>query len=128
MKKYKTQHTQSAVPQPMMQRIPPPGTQPATQMPAAPPGYVLVPAQPHKRGLRKMSWFILVVNALFLVWVIVGAATAGHATNCGTLDKQTCQAATDVGTGIGVAIIVVIWVVVDFILLIIWLVTRPRQR
>ena len=127
MRKHKTQGAQPA-PQPMMQRMPP-GMQSATQMPPAPPpGYILVPTQDHKRGLRKMSWFILVVNALFLAWVIAGAATAGHATNCGTLDKQTCQAATDVGTGIGVAIIVVIWVVVDFILLIIWLVTRPRQR
>lgn len=81
-----------------------------------------------KRKKRKFTWFILVVNALFLIWVISGAASAhGHATGCGTLSQADCDSAKDVGTSIGVFLIVAFWAFVDIILGIMWLVTRKRQ-
>ena len=103
--------------------------QAATPGAAVPPGYMLVPQQPpRKRGLRPFSWVILVINAAFLVFSIVGAQTKAAATNCGSLDAATCTSAGQVGKGIGIVLIIVIWLVVDFLLLILWLITRPRQR
>ena len=97
-------------------------------VPTAPEGYQMVPvAPPAKKGLRKFSWFILAVNVLFLVWIIVGASSAKPA-NCGSLSAADCTTATQVGTGIGVVLIIVLWAVVDVILGVIWLITRPRQR
>jgi hypothetical protein len=78
---------------------------------------------------RPFTWVILVINALFLIWIISGIA--GNSSNCSGLSGQeldTCQSATAVGTGIGVAIIVVFWALVDVILGVIWLVTRRKGR
>lgn len=91
------------------------------------------PPPPHapiqeKKGLRKFSWFIIFVNVVFLVFVIAGIASDKTGTNCGTLDQETCDAATGIGATIGIGLIFGIWVFVDFILLVLWLVTRPRQR
>lgn len=80
-----------------------------------------------KRGWRKMTWLVLVVNAAFLAWVIAGIA-GSSADDCRTMDQATCDAANGIGTTIGVGIIFVLWLVVDFILLVLWLITKPRQR
>lgn len=114
--------------QPVAQGDPPP-FQSETPGAAVPSGYMLVPQQPpRKRGLRPFSWVILVINAAFLVFAIVGARTKAAVSNCGTLDAATCTSAGQVGKGIGIVLIIIIWLVVDFILLILWLITRPRQR
>ncbi|MDP9226837.1 MAG: zinc ribbon domain-containing protein, partial [Actinomycetota bacterium] len=42
--------------------------------------------------------------------------------------KTTLQAGADVGTGIGVAFLIVLWFVGFVILSIIWLMTRPSHR
>jgi len=74
---------------------------------------------------RPLTWFILAVNTLFLVWIIAGIHSASE--NCngqsGSLG-QACHAGTAIGAGIGVGIIVFFWVAVDVILGIIFLVTR----
>lgn len=91
-------------------------------------GYSAAPPATAKRGMRKFSWVIIIVNVIFLAWVIAGIASAGHGTNCGTLDQETCDAAQGIGATIGVGIIFLLWAFVDFILLVLWLITRPRQR
>jgi len=89
---------------------------------------------PHRRlgflpDWRIFSYVILAVNLLFLIWIIAGVAgSSGHATDCGTLDQSTCDAARNVGTSIGVGIVIGLWVAVDVILGIIWLVTRSSKR
>ena len=78
---------------------------------------------------RVLTWFILAVNVLFMVWIIAGVN--GTRKNCAGLtgpDLQACQAGTAVGAGIGVALIVFFWAAVDIILGIIWLVTNRRDR
>jgi hypothetical protein len=86
------------------------------------------PPRKRKRKVRVFTWIILAINVLFLIWVIAGAASgSGHASNCGSLDQQTCDDAAHTGTAIGVAIIIVLWAAVDLILGIIWLVTRRRE-
>lgn len=76
---------------------------------------------------RPFTWVILVINALFLAWLISGVVSASG--NCAGMrgqDLQACQAGTAVGAGIGVAIIVLFWALVDVILGVLWLVTRSR--
>lgn len=88
------------------------------------------PARKRKRIFR---WFFLAVNALFLIWIIVGASSSGSSTakSCAGQVGQalkTCQDASHVGTGIGVALIVILWVIVDILLFIIWAVMRMTSR
>jgi hypothetical protein len=78
---------------------------------------------------RPFSWVILIINILFLIWVIAGiASSSGTPKDCGTLSAADCNNAQAVGTGIGVAIIIVFWAFVDVILGVLWLVTRPRGK
>lgn len=81
------------------------------------------------RDWRALTWVIVVVNILFLVWVIGGIASTGGA--CEGLtgsELDACEAGTAIGATIGVAAIVGLWVVVDIILGIVWLVTNTRKR
>ena len=77
---------------------------------------------------RPFSWVILVINILFLIWVIAAAASSGPADDCGTLSAQTCNDAEAVGTALGVGILIFFWAIVDVILGVLWLVTRPKRR
>jgi zinc-ribbon domain len=78
---------------------------------------------------RPFTWVILAVNVLFLIWLITGISTAsGNATNCGTLSQETCNEARNAGTAIGAGIIIFLWALVDVILGVIWLITRPKRR
>lgn len=89
-----------------------------------------LPAPPAPRKKRRIFlWVFMVIQALFIVWIISGAMSAsGQAGGCEGLDAQTCNAASDVGTGIGVALIVGLWLVVDFLLAVIYGVYRLAKR
>lgn len=78
---------------------------------------------------RIFTWVILVINILFLVWVIAGGSSTAN--NCNGLTGQeldVCQAGTAVGASIGIGIIIFLWALVDVILGVLWLVTRPRDK
>ena len=45
----------------------------------------------------------------------------------GNLDQQSCDAAKAIGGGIGALLIIFLWVAVDVILGVIWLVTRKKE-
>lgn len=78
---------------------------------------------------RPFTWVIVVINVLFLIWIIAGLS--GAANNCNNevgQAKRACEAGTAVGASIGVGIIVFFWAFVDVILGILWLVTRPKTR
>jgi hypothetical protein len=75
-----------------------------------------VPATKKKKK-RIFLWAFLFVQAIFLIWVIAGISSAsGQANDCGSLDADTCNAASDIGTGIGVALVIGLWCVADFLL------------
>lgn len=78
---------------------------------------------------RILTYVILAFNLLMLIWVIGGAAgSSGDATDCGSLDQETCNAAEDIGTGIGVILLIVLWALGDIILGVIWLITNKKGR
>jgi len=78
---------------------------------------------------RPFTWVIIVTNIIFVWWIIAGVGATSE--NCGGLtgdDLSLCEGATAVGAGIGAFMIIVLWVLVDIILLVLWLVTRKKQR
>ncbi|GGR57288.1 hypothetical protein [Streptomyces roseolus] len=86
------------------------------------------PEQPRKPR-RIFLWVFLAVQALFLLWVIVGASSgAGAPEDCGTLSRETCNDAETAGTAIGVGIIIALWAAVDLILGITYAVYRISRR
>jgi len=85
------------------------------------------PARP-RRKRRVFWWFFLAVQALFLIWIIAGASGGHDYSGCGTLTHQQCADAQDVGTGIGVALIVAFWCIVDFLLAVGYGVYRLTRR
>jgi hypothetical protein len=74
-------------------------------------------------------WVILAVNALFVVWIVSGLATTAEST-CGGLtgvELADCQGAEGWGKGIAIALIIMLWALVDVILGVLFLVTRRRD-
>jgi uncharacterized membrane protein len=82
-----------------------------------------------KKKRRIFLWVFLAVQVLFLIWIISGVSSAGgDPTDCGSLSKKACNDAEAVGTGIGVALIIGLWMVVDFFLAVIYGVYRLAKR
>jgi len=70
-----------------------------------------------KKKKRIFLWFFLAIQAIFIYWVIGGAHAASTSTrDCGSLSAKACQQAADAGTGVGVFLIIFLWVLVDIIL------------
>ncbi len=84
------------------------------------------------RGLlphRKATWALLLFNIIMLIWVISGvASTSGNATNCGTLTQDECNAAKNVGVGLGITALIIVWFLGFVVLGIIALLSRPHRR
>jgi hypothetical protein len=86
-------------------------------------------AQKPRKKRRVFMWVILAINALFLWWIIAGVSS--NADNCaGEVGQalEDCQAATGIGTGIGVIFIIFLWAMVDVILGVLYIVTRKRNE
>jgi hypothetical protein len=83
------------------------------------------------RKWRKMTWVLYGWCALFAVWMIGGAASAQSDADCGaerTRELQgLCQDASDVGTGIGLALVGTLGFMGFVALSLIWFMTRPRK-
>ena len=85
--------------------------------------------QPMRRKRRTFMWVFLVVQALFLAWLIGGIASAsGAPADCGSLSAETCNDAQNVGAAIGVGIIFVFWAVVDIILGVTYAIIKLARR
>lgn len=95
--------------------------------------------KPPRRKRRVFLWVFLAVQALFIIWIIAAVATKPGGQTVASQVAQACRNggwqglfksqadctqhyavalndASNTGKGIGVAIVVVIWVVVDFFL------------
>jgi ABC-type Fe3+ transport system permease subunit len=85
------------------------------------------PEQTKRKKHRVFLWVFLVIQAIFIVWV-VGAIASPGSTDCNGLDAQTCQDASNAGTAIGVGLVIVFWAFVDIILGICYGVYRLAKR
>ena len=63
--------------------------------------------------------FIIGTQVFFLIWIISGIAGA-------SCENEEYVSACEAGTGIGVFLLFMLWAIVNFILLVIWLVTKSR--
>jgi hypothetical protein len=82
---------------------------------------------------RKMTWVLIIWCALILVWAIAGAAGQNSRAYClahpsAYLSLKTCEAASNAGAGIGIAIILLIGFFGFVFFGLIWLMSRPRHR
>ncbi|MFF3333721.1 hypothetical protein ACFYWX_29935 [Streptomyces sp. NPDC002888] len=110
----------------------PPDAWPAPpQEPPSSPRQGATTPQPKKRR-RVFLWLFLAVQIVFLIWVITGAASgSGTPEECRGMtgdDLKLCEDAGDVGTTIGVGLIVGLWAAVDVILGFTYVVYRLATR
>ncbi|MGW7067188.1 hypothetical protein ACWGII_13945 [Streptomyces sp. NPDC054855] len=95
---------------------------PSPQWGPRPEGGAPVPAAAGGKGKKPRKvflWIFLVVQALFVIWIIVGVNSASDDPSCEGLAGDAlklCQDAGDVGTAIGVGLIIGLWAAVDIIL------------
>jgi hypothetical protein len=71
------------------------------------------------------------MQVLFVIWIITGVGAANDDPSCEGLTGdalELCRDAGDVGTAIGVGLIIVLWAAVDVILGITYGVYRLSQR
>lgn len=83
---------------------------------------------------RKMTWALLIWTTICAVWIGAGIGdrpsqdcSTDPAVVSGTLSLEACQAASDVGTGIGVVLVGFLWFLGFLILALVWLMSRPRK-
>lgn len=92
-----------------------------------------------KRKKRIFVWFFLAVQVIFIAWIIGGIVSAsGGDPDCVPGSSyggparpdwsNLCESASNVGTGIGVALVIGFWCVVDFILGVGYAVYRLARR
>jgi hypothetical protein len=76
---------------------------------------------------RPLTWVILAVQVLFVIWIIAGV---NDASNSCPKDQYSdaCQAGAAIGTGIGIGLIIFLWALIDVILGVIWVVTNKSKR
>jgi hypothetical protein len=99
--------------------------------------------KPWKRH-RVFLWVFLAIQVIFIIWLIAGTASTGGGINASVVAQCHSQAvgmgmtqaqcvsylggAAKAGTGIGAALIVIVWVVVDFLLALIYGIYRLARR
>ncbi|GAA2636565.1 hypothetical protein GCM10010307_33490 [Streptomyces vastus] len=129
----RAQQPQSWGPRNQQGSVPPPDawSQPGQGPPPGPP-YQGRTAPPPRKRHRVFFWFFLAVQILFLILVIVGASTgSGTPEECRGLtgdELELCEGANDVGTTIGVGLMIGLWIAVDFILALTYLIYRLARR
>ena len=106
-----------------------------------------------RRKKRVFMWVFLVVQLLFITWIIVGLATTGHTepsaaqmdrycapgsgsvlglyhsrADCMNHYSHVLSDAAGAGRGLGIAVVVLAWVVVDFLLAVPYAIYRLARR
>lgn len=90
-------------------------------------GYPTDTDSPRKKH-RYFLWTFLIVQAVMLIWMIVGinSGTNGHCS--GNLSAEDCANAQQVGTAIGAGVILAVWAAVDIILGFCYLIYKVARR
>jgi len=71
-----------------------------------------------------MTWVLIIWSVLILLWAISGGAANDCASETTKLNREACEA----GTGIGVALILLIGFFGFAFFSLIWFMTRPKGR
>ncbi len=71
------------------------------------------PTAPPRRRRRVFLWVFLVIQALFIAWLVSGIVGDAHGTCSPDLTAHACAAAKEAGGGIAVLVIVFVWMFVD---------------
>jgi len=83
---------------------------------------------PVKKRKRVFMWIFLAVQVLFVVWLIAGANTSVDPATATALSAEAAQSAATVGKGIGMMLIFGMWIGVDFILGVTYLIVRLARK
>jgi hypothetical protein len=65
------------------------------------------------------------------IWIIAAIAGADPSGNCadpGALSRESCEDASNAGTGIGVVVLWFVWFFGFIPLSLIWFMTRPKEK
>jgi hypothetical protein len=78
---------------------------------------------------RPFTWVIVVMNVLFLTWIVVALITGSDTCSdkSGTA-KDVCDTLATIGASIAVVVVASVWALVDVILGVLRLVTRQGGR
>lgn len=77
------------------------------------------------RSWRFFTWVILVVQALFILWMAYALfSTSDDCTGLSGNLADACKAGAAIGLGVGFVVILFVWSLVDIILGVIWVVTN----
>lgn len=71
-----------------------------------------------------MTWALVAWTLVMFIWMIAGGSSA----DCGSIADEAERIGCEAGTGIGVALLFVLWFVGFMVLSAIWFMTRPRGR
>jgi hypothetical protein len=81
---------------------------------------------------RKMTWVLLIWVALIVVWIASASGNVSDACDTpeerGVLTQEQCEAAAEVGTGLGLVGVFFIGFIGFIILGLIWIMSRPKRR
>ena len=80
----------------------------------------------HPFGWRKVTWLLTAWNVAYAVWIIV--ALGDRASKSCPKGDVPCVNGSNAGTGISVALILVLWFLGAVALSIGWFTTRPKHR
>jgi uncharacterized membrane protein len=70
------------------------------------------------------KWLFIIFNILMLIWIVGGVNAANEVTRAASTAAE--QAGASIGTGLGIAMLLGLWVFGDIILGLFVLFTRPK--
>jgi predicted RNA-binding Zn-ribbon protein involved in translation (DUF1610 family) len=80
------------------------------------------------KSWRALTWFILIVQVLFVILIISAVtSTSGDCSGLSGDSADMCKAGTAIGLGIGFGFILFLWALIDIILGVTWMVTNKRS-
>jgi hypothetical protein len=88
--------------------------------------------QETKRALYNSLWiYFIVVQILFIVWIVSinsGKSNCDDIYRYSKVDRDICEVSNAASTGVGMGLVIFLWVVVDLIFVGFWLWKDPNQR
>ena len=84
-------------------------------------------ARPDQTEAASVPLVFLATQAIFVAWIIAGIVSTSHP-NCGSLDADTCASANAAGQTIGVGLIIGLWMAVDVIMGVTYLIMRSTRK